>query len=730
MSRRWAVLIGANRCGYDGQLPSLRYAEDDARALRDVLVDGHIGTFDRDDTDLFTDDDGSWRDVKARLRELVLESQPTDVLFVYFAGHALVPEWSAQLDAYLVTADLDSEALRREPDHGLRMAFLKRDVFEAFAGTSFLVLDCCQAGIYLDSDLRHREVMQTYRTHVDRHSALLACPNGSAARENDELRHGVLTHHVLRALRGEAANGSGHVSFGQMANFVAEQGIDPTPGQLVHMWGSSTVLTQPSAVHRDRRQMQTPPVNRGSIRLCKNPLDDLAGSITHLLGRVFRPQSHVPHRSCQAGSAERVEIIRHALEADSVAVVEFSSSGPGLVTSTARFNKDELRPLLEQSAAHVVPARSPSLGHIVSDETRRILCVPLSHEDGRVVALTAVDPANALLEMGEPLAIVLQAIWNSNLLDEPVHAELRTLTALRSAFGRLPLSLYQHAFGLHQKLIGSLTMVFQPVISLDRRPQGVGIHSYEALARRVESDSRAPFAALQIAYAWGDRFIIERDALLLAKAIHSYADADADSSWDGTKPISVNVAVRSLLSDSYITEVRNALVEANLDPRAVTLEISEQDAIQPGPDEVWPQEPLAYFHRRLTGLARDLEISFAVDDFGVGYSSLARMAELPLTQIKVDRAVLHHPLALEELDLVTRVARHASDRGHAPSPRVVIVEGFDDEVPVTLKQIYDLRIRYVQGYIVGEAASTSLRPLNQGIRDRIAALVRGENDHR
>ncbi|MFF0822812.1 EAL domain-containing protein [Micromonospora haikouensis] len=269
-------------------------------------------------------------------------------------------------------------------------------------------------------------------------------------------------------------------------------------------------------------------------------------------------------------------------------------------------------------------------------------------------------------------------------------------------------------------------MVFQPVVELDQRPAGVSIHSFEALARRGDGEVRAPLGALQMSYVWGDRFIIERDSLLLGKAIRSYAAADADAPWHGTKPLSVNVAVRSLLSDSYLHQVSAALAEAGMHPRTLTLEISEQDAIQPGPGERWPQEPLAYFHRRLTDLARKLRISFAVDDFGVGYASLARMAELPLTQIKVDRAVLHHPLAVEELALVARVARHASDLGQASTPRAVIVEGFDDAAPVTLKQIYDLGIHHVQGFFSGAVASTSLHQLDQAVRERIADRVRGE----
>ncbi|MGC4806895.1 EAL domain-containing protein [Micromonospora sp. DT233] len=710
------------------RVPALRYAEDDVEAVRGVLLDEEIGTFDDADIRTYVGAQATWREIKAELRDMVLDSGPSDVLLVYFAGHALVPEWSTQLDAYLVTADLDQDGLRREPDNGLRMSFLKRDVFEAFAGTSFLVLDCCHTGDYLDADLRHTETMQTYRTRVDRHSALLACRNGVAAREDEWYGHGVLTHHLLTALRGGAADGRGRVSFGQMAAFVAEQGLEPAPVQLVHRWGPTTVLVQPPTSRHERR-LQGAPANPGTTRPCKSPLEEQSSSIVQLLGRIFRSASHPVRDSPQRRRAERVEIVQHALAASSVAVVEFSDSATPVrvVDCTARFDKEELRPLLELSSADAIRYRTSMPGHIVSNDAgTRMLCVPISHEDERILTLTVVDPAVALLDMGEPLAVMLRALWDSDLLGDPLQAEMQVMTALRVAFGRLPLNLYEYAFSLYQKLVDSMIMVFQPVVELDQRAAGVSIHSFEALARRSDQELRAPIAALQMAYVWGDRFIVERDSLLVAKSIHSYAGADAEAPWHGTKPLSVNVAVRSLLSDSYLQQVSRALTEAAMHPRTLMLEISEQDAIQPGPGERWPQEPLLYFHRRLTELSRKLRISFAVDDFGVGYASLARMAELPLTQIKVDRAVLHHPMALEELALVARVSRHASDLGHAPTPRTVIVEGFDDDAPVTLKQLYELGIHYVQGFFSGAVASTSLHPLDQAARARIAGLVRGD----
>jgi EAL domain-containing protein (putative c-di-GMP-specific phosphodiesterase class I) len=207
--------------------------------------------------------------------------------------------------------------------------------------------------------------------------------------------------------------------------------------------------------------------------------------------------------------------------------------------------------------------------------------------------------------------------------------------------------------------------------------------------------------------------------------LRSYAEANAAGPWDEPKPVSVNVSVRALLNDSYVETLRVAIAEARLTPAAVTLEISEQDPIEPRDGEQWPDEPHAYFHKRLVTIARDVGVAFAVDDFGTGYASLSRMAELPLTQIKVDRAILHHPQALQELSLVVAVAR---DTSH--TPRVVIVEGVDDESPLTLRQIFERKIKHVQGYITREPAAPRLRRLRPEARKEIAARVRGDDGHR
>jgi EAL domain-containing protein (putative c-di-GMP-specific phosphodiesterase class I) len=322
--------------------------------------------------------------------------------------------------------------------------------------------------------------------------------------------------------------------------------------------------------------------------------------------------------------------------------------------------------------------------------------------------------------MGEPLATVLQAMWRVASAHDALQAEVEVLTALRRAYGRIPLRIYNYCFDLYRQLLGSVVMVFEPVVSLSPNPAMIGVHSWEALARRGENERRAPFDLLNAAHVWGDQFVIERDCALATKAIKSYGQAHAQSSWQNRvpSPISINVAVRSLLSPVYAQAVEAARAEAGLGWWKVTLEISERDPIAPATGEVWQPTPIAYFKRRLEILARSLRVNFAVDDFGVGHSSLDRLSMLTLAQIKVDRAILHHELALDELSLVVKVAEQA-----AAAPRPVVVEGFDDDSPVALRDIHRCGIEYVQGYITDMTASTRLQPLGEDRCRRIAAML-------
>jgi EAL domain-containing protein (putative c-di-GMP-specific phosphodiesterase class I) len=73
--------------------------------------------------------------------------------------------------------------------------------------------------------------------------------------------------------------------------------------------------------------------------------------------------------------------------------------------------------------------------------------------------------------------------------------------------------------------------------------------------------------------------------------------------------------------------VRDALTDANLDPRRLELEVAE--TIQPLPGNA--------FLRTLHEL-RCLGVLLSIDDFGVGHSSFCRLRDFAFDKIKIDRS--------------------------------------------------------------------------------------------
>lgn len=723
--KRFAVVVGVDDSGIGAPLPALRYAARDAEAIRDLLCDPQIGTYDPADVEVFTGSLTSAAAIKTALRRIALNSDPTDSLLVYFAGHTLTPSWSLGTDVYLVTPDLDESALGDHPDAGLRMSYLQQDVFELFPGATTLILDCCRAGSLLSAPSRPVDLISMGGRDEIRYCALATCARDGAAREDPSHGHGVLTHHVLEALRGGATDSGGRVTFQTLSSYVLSQGLEPQPSAVVQAWSGTAAITAfgSAPVEQDARP-PAPLLAPVETLPLENPIDRHAAAIAGLIDRLSRA-AREPRMSGAMLRADRVHYLKAATAAESVALLEYTPTGITTIDATNRFDQATVQGLLHFADDAVRPPSLEWFGRISRDSARTVLCVPVSRSDDTVLMLAVVDPPPALVAIGQPMAKVIETIWRTDFAASPAEAEIQVLTALRETFGRLPQPLYERCFRLYREVLQSFRIVFQPVITIGPAIANVSVHSYEALARRSLDESRAPFAMLQIARTWGDRFVVERDKVILRAALRAYAVAHAEGPWETPKPVSVNVSVRALLDDTYVETLREAIAEASLTPSAVTLEISEQDPIEPRDGEQWPDEPHAYFHKRLAAIARDVGVAFAVDDFGTGYASLSRMAELPLTQIKVDRAILHHPQALQELSLVVAVAR---DTSH--TPRVVIVEGVDDESPLTLRQIFERRIKHVQGYITREPAAPRLRRLRPEARKEIAALVRGDDGHR
>ena len=125
--------------------------------------------------------------------------------------------------------------------------------------------------------------------------------------------------------------------------------------------------------------------------------------------------------------------------------------------------------------------------------------------------------------------------------------------------------------------------------------------------------------------------------------------------------VAINVSPAEASAESFLPMLKRLLGEAGVAGDAIELEITEGLLIDPDKPSVQ-----AYF-----ATCEDEGISLAIDDFGIGYSSLNYLASLPISKIKIDRS------------FISRMDQHR----HAALVRAVVSLGRDLEKRVVAEGV-------------------------------------------
>jgi len=244
----------------------------------------------------------------------------------------------------------------------------------------------------------------------------------------------------------------------------------------------------------------------------------------------------------------------------------------------------------------------------------------------------------------------------------------------------------------------SIDVHFQPLFN----PTGT-LLGFEALSRwsrdgtNVPPDRFIPAAERAGVLRTLDELVLQRTLALLATGLARPNDLF----------VTVNTSVEQLTDRDLPEKLARALAVHGLSPHQLVLEVPEKRLYTDPATTVATLQAL-----------RRLGVRLALDDFGVGYSSLARLQEMPPDIIKVDRCFVS-PLGRPGTSTVLIAAMF--DLAHRTGA-MVIAEGV--ERPEQLAELSRLGCDAVQGFLLGRpmpAAEAGALSRGMATRSPIAA---------
>jgi diguanylate cyclase (GGDEF)-like protein len=168
--------------------------------------------------------------------------------------------------------------------------------------------------------------------------------------------------------------------------------------------------------------------------------------------------------------------------------------------------------------------------------------------------------------------------------------------------------------------------------------------------------------------------------------------------------VSVNVSPSNLVDDAFPDEVAALLRRFRVPASALVLEVTESILMEDRERAV-----------RVLSRLREAGVGVSIDDYGTGYSSLAYLAALPVTELKLDRVFV---AAMTGSSRAASIVTSTLQLAHALD-LVLVAEGAEDQA--TVDALSSLGCDVVQGYHL----SRPLPPeqLLEWLRERQAASV-------
>lgn len=224
---------------------------------------------------------------------------------------------------------------------------------------------------------------------------------------------------------------------------------------------------------------------------------------------------------------------------------------------------------------------------------------------------------------------------------------------------------------------GEFQLYYQPIVSL----QNGKITGFEALIRWQHPQRGLVSPAEFIPLAEETGLIVPIGWWVFTEACRQLRLWHLQFPEHSSLVMSINLSAKQFAQPNLIAQIKQILLETELEPSSLKLEITESVIME-------NTESATAMLLQLQALG----IQFSIDDFGTGYSSLAYLYRLPTHTLKIDRSFINKiDTDIEQLEIVRTIVALASNLGMS-----VVAEGV--ETVKHLAQLQDLNCQFGQGY--------------------------------
>ncbi len=298
------------------------------------------------------------------------------------------------------------------------------------------------------------------------------------------------------------------------------------------------------------------------------------------------------------------------------------------------------------------------------------------------------------LRVSASIGIVLFPTQADNVNDLLASADIALIQAKEKGFGhwhlfaegsktreRLRKRIYWRGEVARALVDDRFVLYFQPIMDI----KSSRISHYEVLLRMRDDHGNIILPAQFIDTVERIGMIHEVDRLVVKKAIACLANL-RDGGQDVT--LAVNLSGRAFNDAQLLSHVRHELKQSQVDSSKLIFEITETAAVSDFAEA-----------KSLMLAIKELGCQFALDDFGIGFSSFYYLKQLPVDYLKIDGSFIRHLAdSFDDQIIVQAMSQVATGFG-----KKTVAEFVETEVSLSLLRQYD--IDYAQGFLIGKPQS-------------------------